>query len=106
MVNEVLFLICFFSLFILYLLDTAGKEAMKVGVGRFNQVASKAHNLDEETRRTYRDAATKENEKGKPMTARDIKKKGAKVFKKIQEQVNIWNGYGIAYMWLHSKLSL
>ena len=37
---------------ILYLLHTAGKEAIKVGVGNFNQFASKTYkNLDEDTRR-------------------------------------------------------
>ena len=73
MVNWMLFLICFpLYIYILYIFHTAGKEALKEGVGRFNQVASKAYNLNEETRERYRDAATMENEKEKPVTARDI----------------------------------
>ena len=60
---------------------------MLEGVGKFNQAASVAYKLLDEESKERLARASKCTEKTKPMTSGEVKKAGAKAFKKIQQQV-------------------
>ncbi len=66
-----------------------GKDAMKNGSGSFSMVASnRYHGLEEEERERLVNKARLTVER--PMTPRDIKKAGARIFSKVGSLVNTY----------------
>ena len=70
-------------------LYTGGKEAMAGEIGKFNQAASLAYNAPDAKNKEQLLCASKSIEKRRQMSLAEVKKEGAKTFKKIRQHA--WN---------------
>ena len=71
-------------------LGKAGKQAMIHGVSMFNIAASNAYKALEREQKERLEELSIQPEGTQNMTVREVKKAGAKVFKKIQMQVGLF----------------
>ena len=73
----------------IHLID--GKQAMLSGTAEFNKAASKAYKtLKRDEKDELMESTTQANEDDKPMSIKDVKKKAAKIFKKVSSLVRMW----------------